>query len=94
MTQDYVTAWDALTETIGAARDKSSGRINDLDHLNIDQRLKVIQIAALLAISEEISALNPNNTTTRGADGTVTATPRFDQSLTLRRSTDLNATVQ
>lgn len=71
MTHDYVTAWDALAEIIGATRGHSSGSINDLDHLNIDQRLKVIQIAALLAISEEVSALNPNNTITHGADGTV-----------------------
>lgn len=71
MTQGYAIAWDALAENIGAAQVNSSGSINELDHLNIDQRLKVIQIAALLAVCEEVSALNPNNTITRGADGTV-----------------------
>lgn len=32
-----------------------------VDHMTIDQRLKVAEIAALLSIAEELSALNPRN---------------------------------
>lgn len=67
---DYATAWDALAATIGAAEGKSSGSITELDHLTIDQRLQVAQVAALLSIAQELSALNPQNTTTHDGDGT------------------------
>lgn len=68
---DYATAWDSLAETIGAAKDSSSGTILDLDHLTTDQRLKVAEVTALLSIAQELSALNPQNTTTRDEDGTA-----------------------
>lgn len=55
---DYNTAWDSLAETIGAAKGQSSGSITDLEHLTTDQRLKVIEIAALLSISQELSSIH------------------------------------
>ncbi len=62
MSNDYSTAWDALTEAIGAAKGQSAGSITDQDHLTVDQRLKVAEVAALLSIAQELSALNPQNT--------------------------------
>ena len=59
---DYATAWDELAHAIGAAKGQSSGSITDMDHLTIENRLKAIEIAALLSIAQELSALNPNNT--------------------------------
>lgn len=58
MTNDYATAWDSLAQTIGAAKGRSSGSIDDLDHLTIDQRLKVAEVAALLSIAQELSAIH------------------------------------
>jgi hypothetical protein len=55
---DYATAWDSLAETIGAAEGSSSGTISQLDHLTIDQRLKVAEVAALLSIAQELSAIH------------------------------------
>lgn len=55
---DYSTAWDSLAETIGAAKGQSSGTITDLDHLSTDQRLKVAEVAALLSIAQELSAIH------------------------------------
>lgn len=69
MSNDYSTAWDALAETIGAAKGQSSGSITDIEHLDTDQRLKVVEIAALLSIAQEVSALNPQNTSSRDEDG-------------------------
>ncbi|MGJ9371827.1 hypothetical protein [Nesterenkonia sp. CF4.4] len=61
---DYSTAWDSLCDTIGRAQGKSSGTITELDGLSVDQRLKVAEVSALLSIAQELSALNPQNTTT------------------------------
>lgn len=58
---DYATAWDSLAETIGAAKSVSSGSVTEIDHLSIDQRLKVAEISALLSIAQELSDLNPRN---------------------------------
>jgi hypothetical protein len=69
MSHDYSTAWDALTEAIGAAKGQSAGSITDQDHLTVDQRLKVAEVAALLSIAQELSALNPQNTSSRDDDG-------------------------
>lgn len=66
---DYSTAWDALADTTGAAKGQSSGSITELEHLDTDQRLKVVEIAALLSIAQEISALNPQNTISYDEDG-------------------------
>jgi len=66
---DYNTAWSALTEAIGAAKGQSSGSVTDVDHLTVDQQLKVAEVAALLSISQELSALNPQNTSSRDDDG-------------------------
>jgi hypothetical protein len=69
MANDYATAWDTLAAAIGAAQGYSSGTINEVDHLTIDQRLKVAEVAALLSIAQELSALNPQNTQGPGEDG-------------------------
>ena len=69
MSNDYSTAWDALTEAIGAAKGRSSGSIGDQEHLTVDQRLKVAEVAALLSIAQELSALNPQNTSTNDGEG-------------------------
>lgn len=66
---DYSVAWDSLNEAIGADKGQSSGSITDVDHLSTDQRLKVAEVAALLSIAQEISALNPQNTMSRDKDG-------------------------
>lgn len=69
MSNDYGTAWDSLATAIGAAEGKPSGSIRNVEHLTVDQQLKVAEIAALLSISQEISSLNPNNTIHFGEDG-------------------------
>ena len=66
---DYPTAWDALTKAIGAAKGSKSGSIDDVDHLTVDQRIEVAKVAALLSISQELSALNPQNTSYRDDEG-------------------------
>lgn len=65
---DYNTAWDALAKTIGSAKGQTSGSITDLEHLTTDQRLKAIEISALLSIAQELSALNPRNYSGPGED--------------------------
>ncbi|QYF89714.1 hypothetical protein [Arthrobacter sp. PAMC25284] len=69
MSNDYATAWDALAEAIGAAKGQSAGSVTDQDHLSVDQRLKVAEVAALLSIAQELSALNPQNTSFSDDDG-------------------------
>lgn len=54
---DYSSAWDSLAQTIGAAKNQGSGSFDDLDHLTIDQRLKVAEVAALLSIAQELSGI-------------------------------------
>ncbi|WP_299166783.1 hypothetical protein [uncultured Arthrobacter sp.] len=65
---DYGRAWDSLTRTIGAAKGESAGYFDDQDHLTTDQRLKVAEVAALLSIAQELSALNPQNMKYRDKD--------------------------
>lgn len=62
MTNDYATAWDALGRAIGAAQGRSTGSVDEAEHMTVDQQLKVAEIAALLSIAQEISSFNPNNT--------------------------------
>lgn len=69
MSNDYAAAWDALGAAIGAAQGRSSGSISDIEHLTVDQQLKVAEVAALLSIAQEISSFNPNNTISFGSDG-------------------------
>lgn len=57
MINDYARAWDALTEAIGAAEGKSAGYFDKQEHLTVDQRLKAAEVAALLSISQELSAI-------------------------------------
>ena len=54
---DYATAWDNLTAAIGRAKGKTSGTIDDVEHLTTDQQLKVAEVAALLSIAQELSAI-------------------------------------
>lgn len=61
MTNDYATAWDTLTNAIGAAQGRSAGYITEVEHLTVDQRIEVAKVAALLSIAQEISDLNPRN---------------------------------
>ena len=63
MSNDYDAAWDALGKAIGGAQGRSSGSIDDVGHLDFDQQLEVAKVAALLAIAQELSAFNPQNTT-------------------------------
>lgn len=66
---DYAVAWDALAEAIGAAKNVSSGSIAETEHMTVDQRIEVAKVAALLSISQELSALNPQNTSYKDSDG-------------------------
>lgn len=61
MTNNYHTACDALGDAIGAAKGQSSGTITEISHMTVDQQLKVAEVAALLSIAQELSALNPRN---------------------------------
>ncbi len=54
---DYNTAWDSLARAIGAAKGSSSGSIDEIGHMSIDQQLKVAEVAALLSIAQELSAI-------------------------------------
>lgn len=54
---DYATAWDFLTSAIGAAKGQSYGSINDVEHLNPDQRIEVAKVVALLSLSQELSMI-------------------------------------
>ena len=64
MSDTYNNAWTVLNSV------SDGDFIGDhLDELNTDQRLKVAGILALLSISEELSFLNPQNTTGRDKDG-------------------------
>jgi hypothetical protein len=69
MANDYATAWDTLAAAIGSAQGYSSGSITEIEHLTTDQQLKVAEVAALLSIAQELSALNPNNERSRDKDG-------------------------
>lgn len=71
MGDDYANAWDALAEALGAAAGLSRGSLTEQDHLSFDQRIEVAKVAALLSISQELSALNPQNTKYRDSDGNV-----------------------
>lgn len=57
MSNDYATAWDSLCDAIGAAKGKSSAVFDDRAHLTTDQRLKAAEVAALLSIAQELSAI-------------------------------------
>lgn len=61
MSDSYVNASDNLARAIGAAEGQSTGYHYKIDHMSVDQQLKVAEVCALLAIAEELSALNPRN---------------------------------
>ncbi len=69
MSNDYANAWDALGKAIGSVKGSSSGSITEMEALTTDQRLKAAEVAALLSIAQELSALNPNNIKSRDKDG-------------------------
>lgn len=54
---DWAKSWDALAKAIGAAKGQSFGTFGDVEHLTTDQQLKVVEIAALLSISQEVNHL-------------------------------------
>ncbi|MFF2632904.1 hypothetical protein ACFVR6_08510 [Microbacterium sp. NPDC058021] len=58
MTNDYATAWDALASAIGAAKGMSTGNVTSVEHMTVDQQLKVAEVAALLSISQELSQIH------------------------------------
>lgn len=61
---DYGTAWTILNSVAGG------DFVGDhLDELSPDQKLKAAEVVALLSISQELSSLNPQNTTSYGKDG-------------------------
>jgi len=62
MSTDYATAWRALTEAIGAA-DDSAGSFERQERLTVDQRLKAAEVAALLSIAQELSAMRARDYT-------------------------------
>lgn len=51
------------------AKDGLNMILSQDEEMTLDQRLKVIEIEALLAIGQELSALNPQNTLYRDKDG-------------------------
>lgn len=61
MSESYVNAADNLARAIGAAEGSSTGYHYQIDHMTVDQQLKVAEVCALLAIAEELSALNARN---------------------------------
>lgn len=61
---DYNAAWKALNSVSGGQPIEDS-----LEALTVDQKIKVAEVIALISISQELSALNPQNTTTYDDDG-------------------------
>lgn len=57
-----MTDYDNTWERLGAI---------DYDALTIDQQIEFLKVQALLSINQELSGLNPQNTTTNGRDGIV-----------------------
>lgn len=54
---DFINASDTLAKAIGAAEGKSTGYHYETAHMSVDQRLKVAEVSALLAIATELSAI-------------------------------------
>ena len=50
-------ACDTLAEAIGAAKGQSTGYLYETEHMTVDQRLKVAEVTALLAIAQQLSAI-------------------------------------
>lgn len=63
MSDLYSTVCDNLARVIGQAQGRGAGYHYDLDGMTLDQQLRVLQIQAILALVEEVSDLNPKNTT-------------------------------
>lgn len=57
---DYSFTSDMLADVIGRAKGKSSAVHDDVKHLSVDQQLKVCEIKALLAISQELNQIQHN----------------------------------
>ncbi len=53
----YANACDTLCSAIGAADRESSRTFQEQEHLTVDQRLKAAEVAALLSIAQELSAI-------------------------------------
>lgn len=69
MSAAYSTAWETLTNAIGAANGYSTGTIVDVDHLTVDQRIAAAHVVALLSISEELSAIRHQGINAEYDDG-------------------------
>lgn len=54
---DYNKAWEALADAIGHEQETSGGIFGNHEGLSTDQRLKAAEVAALLSISQELSAI-------------------------------------
>lgn len=57
-----MTDYDDTWERLGAI---------EYDGLSVDQQIEFLKVQALLSINQELSRLNPQNTTTNGRDGIV-----------------------
>lgn len=56
---DYHLVWEALCDTIGEAEAHSKpGSFEDMEHMTVDQRLKACEVAALLAIAQELNRIH------------------------------------
>ena len=47
------------------------GEIEDEKELSIDQRIAIAQVHATLSVAQELSALNPRNSSYRDKDGQI-----------------------
>ena len=56
-----MTVWAEAMDSLSALESE-----NDL---TVDQKLQALQVLALLSISQELSAINPQNTMYRDSDG-------------------------
>ncbi len=57
MSSYIALASDTLAEAIGVAKGQSTGYLYDTEHMGVDQKLKVAEVTALLAIAEELNTL-------------------------------------
>lgn len=58
--KDYNNAWSALIGAIATAQERDTATFGEHKGLTVDQQLKAAEVAALLSISQELSALRHN----------------------------------
>lgn len=54
---DYNNAWDALIKAIATSQERDNATFGQHESLSVDQQLKAAEVAALLSISQELSAI-------------------------------------